>query len=62
MTTGKQHQCLNIISKEMLPDYEQAAAELKPEGIVLAKIDSIKNRKLADKEDVHSYPVMKFIT
>lgn len=33
----------------MLPDYEKVAAELKSEGIVLAKIDSVKNRKLADK-------------
>lgn len=48
-------------SKEMLPDYERLASELKPEGIVLAKIDAVKNRNLSDKQDVHGYPVLRYI-
>lgn len=34
--------------KEFLPHYETLAKDLKEEGIVLAKVDAIENRKLAD--------------
>lgn len=42
----------------MEPEYQKAASDLKDEGIVLAKMDSIKNRKIADAQGVKGYPTI----
>lgn len=46
----------------MEPEYQKAAKELKEEGIVLAKVDAVKNRKIADAQGVKGYPTIQFIT
>ncbi|CAK60971.1 unnamed protein product (macronuclear) [Paramecium tetraurelia] len=46
--------------KELAPKYAEAATALRPEGIVLAKIDATVQKKLAEKYGVKGYPTIKF--
>lgn len=45
--------------KQLAPEYESAAAELKGNGIPLAKVDATTNKELAEQYGVSGYPSLK---
>ncbi len=45
--------------KQMEPEYEGAAAELKEWGIPLAKVDGTREKELADQFGVGGWPTLK---
>lgn len=46
--------------KRLEPEYAAAAAELKKDGIRIAKVDATENRALGDKFGVRGFPTLKF--
>ncbi|CAH1775049.1 unnamed protein product [Owenia fusiformis] len=50
--------------KKMKPEYEQAASELKEEGVsgIIAAVDATKSPKVAQKYEVKGYPTVKFFS
>lgn len=45
--------------QRLAPEYEQAARELAPEGIPLAKVDASEQKELTNRFNVQGFPTMK---
>jgi len=47
--------------KQLEPEYEGAAVELKDWGITLAKVDGTKEKELADQYNIHGWPTLRLL-